>query len=677
MKKRFWSIRAADSGPVELRIFGDIGYWDDGDAVDADGFISELSQYKGREARVLIDSIGGNYVQGSRIAQAIREHFGSVTTVAVRRAYSMASLIWAAGNRREMYADARIMLHAPWIEKASGNWRELKTLSEELLSITKEFASEYSHYLGMTEDEVMAYMDGDNHFISADEALAMGLSDATISAPLPMVASFDASRFDEPAAAAVSREDAIMATEDQAAQTPAAPNVVEIRAAAVAEVQAQLRERNASIKTRFDALAKANPTSVDAIRAVYDEAIADTAIDLDAFTGKALAALAEQHPIAGAHSTRADLVADEADKRRDAVTSAILARAAVPSADGKPRNTQGNPFRGHTLMDLARDSLARAGIRTDGMGKMDLVAAAFTQGTSDFPILLENAMHKALQSSYALADHVWRRFCAVGSVSDFRAHNRYQIGSLGDLVPINELGEFQNKSIPDGRKQSVIIGTVGDLINISRQAVINDDLGAFVGLASQRGRAAANTIENTVFRTLALNVGRGPALSDALPIVDAGHNNISSVSAAPSVATLAEHKLVMRRQKDISGNNYLSLTPRILLLPDSLEDTARIINTAMYDPAATLSTKNQMTPNPYQGAYADIIGTPMLSGTAWYSFADPAIAPVIEVSFLDGVQEPFLEMEQGFTVDGARWKTRLDFGVSGVGYEGIVYNAGA
>jgi hypothetical protein len=97
----------------------------------------------------------------------------------------------------------------------------------------------------------------------------------------------------------------------------------------------------------------------------------------------------------------------------------------------------------------------------------------------------------------------------------------------------------------------------------------------------------------------------------------------------------------------------------------------------MYDPAATLSTKNPNTPNPYMGAYSDIIGTPRLSGTAWYAFADPSIAPVLEVSFLDGVQEPFLEMEQGFTVDGARWKTRLDFGVSGVGYEGVVRNAGA
>lgn len=677
MKKRFWAIRAADTGPVELRIFGDIGYWDDGDAVDADGFIAELSQYQGREARVLIDSIGGNYVQGSRIAQAIREHFGSVTTVVVRRAYSMASLIWAAGTRREMYADARIMLHAPWIKKASGNWIDMKAISDQLLSVTKDFAAEYSQYLGMTVDELMTYMDGENHFIGADDALAMGLSDATISAPLPMVAAFDDARFNDPVAAATHHQEAIMATEDKAAQTPAAPNVVEIKAAALDEVKAALRERNAGIKTRFDALAKANPSSVDAIRAVYDEAIADTDLDVNAFTDKALAALIPQAPVAGSHHTRAELLADEADKRREAVTASIMARAAIPEADGKVRSTAGNPFRGHSLMDLARDSLARAGVRVDGMTKMEVVGAAFTQSTSDFPVLMENVMHKTLQSSYAIAADTWRRFCATGSVSDFRAHNRYQIGSLGDLVPVNELGEFTNKPIPDGRKQSVIVGTYGDIINLSRQAVINDDLGAFVGLAAARGRAAARTVENKVYAVLGLNSGIGPLLSDGKAIIHADHGNIAAVVDKPTVLSIEGMVLKMAAQKDVSENDYLDLRPEIMLLPIGLELTARILNTAAYDPAATLSTKNQNTPNPYQGYFTDIIGTPRMSGTRWYVFANPAIAPVLEVSFLDGVQEPQMEMEQGFTVDGARWRTRLDFGVSGVGYEGIVSNAGA
>ena len=132
----------------------------------------------------------------------------------------------------------------------------------------------------------------------------------------------------------------------------------------------------------------------------------------------------------------------------------------------------------------------------------------------------------------------------------------------------------------------------------------------------------------------------------------------------------------MAAQKDISGHDYLDLRPSILLVPIGLDMTARVLNTSANDPAATGSSKNFLTPNPYQGYFADIVSSQRLVATKWYMLASPSVAPVLEVSFLNGVQEPVMEMETGFTVDGVSWKTRLDFGVSGVGYEGIVYNAG-
>ncbi len=38
---------------------------------------------------------------------------------------------------------------------------------------------------------------------------------------------------------------------------------------------------------------------------------------------------------------------------------------------------------------------------------------------------------------------------------------------------------------------------------------------------------------------------------------------------------------------------------------------------------------------------------------------------------------PYLESETGFTVDGTRWKVRLDFAIAGVDFRGAVTNAGA
>jgi hypothetical protein len=108
-------------------------------------------------------------------------------------------------------------------------------------------------------------------------------------------------------------------------------------------------------------------------------------------------------------------------------------------------------------------------------------------------------------------------------------------------------------------------------------------------------------------------------------------------------------------------------------VPLSLGGTARSINDALYDP----DTANKLQkPNIVNGLFRHIVDTPRLTGTRRYIFADPMEAPVIEVAFLDGAQEPYLEVQDGFDVDGARYKVRLDFGIAAVDYRGAVTNAG-
>lgn len=374
---------------------------------------------------------------------------------------------------------------------------------------------------------------------------------------------------------------------------------------------------------------------------------------------------------AGGHHNRASIVTDEADKQRAAAVESLLARAQVidPQTKSRVALAHDNPYRGHTLLDLARAALERCGVRTGGMDKRELVGRAFTQSGSDFPVLLESAMHKALQSAYAVAPDTWSRWCARGSVSDFRDHNRYRVGSLGNLDTLTELGEFRSKAIPDGEKASIRAGTRGNIINLSRQAIINDDLGAFVGLATMLGRAGSRTIEAAAYALLASN----PTMSDGKALFHADHGNIGT-AGAPTVASVDEARVLLAAQKDVSGNDFLDLRPAIWLGPLSLGGTARVINDAQYDP----DTANKLQrPNMVRGLFRDVVDTPRLSGTAWYLFADPADAPVIEVAFLDGSDVPFLEVEEGFSVDGARWKVRLDFGVAAIDYRGAVRNAGA
>ncbi len=378
--------------------------------------------------------------------------------------------------------------------------------------------------------------------------------------------------------------------------------------------------------------------------------------------------LATRDEAAGGHINRIEVTQDEQDLQRSAFAHALLGRAQVidPSTQRVFAVTGDNPLRGLTLLDLARRSLERAGVRTDGMQKLELVGRAFTQGGSDFPVLLENAMHKALQSAYALAPDTWSRWCATGTVTDFRAHNRYRLGSIGNLDAVNELGEFVNKTIPDGEKASITAGTKGNIINLSRQAIINDDLGAFIGLATTFGRAAKRTIEADAYAYLASN----PMLSDGKALFHADHGNLGT-TGAPSVTTIDEARVLLAKQKDVGGNDFLDLRAAVWLGPLSYGSAARVTNNAEYDP----DTANKLQrPNAVRGLFRDIVDTPRITDTKWYLFADPADAPVFEVAFLDGVTEPFLDQEEGFTVDGVRWKARLDYGIAAIDYRGAVRN---
>lgn len=471
------------------------------------------------------------------------------------------------------------------------------------------------------------------------------------------------------------------------ALAPAPAITTEQRTAAVTEE----RERVLGIQRRGATLGRPQTEIDEAVR--KGTSLADfTAAAVDARANETTIVVNKRDP-------RIEAGADRKDKFRSGAEAWLLERAGVMSiireaaklpewksvmqARGLSVETQTDPgeFRGARMLDLARQSLELGGQRSNGMLPMDLAGAALTQrsgtvgglaSTSDFPVLLENVLYKVLLATYMTTPDTWKRFCKIGSVQDFRASKRYRMGTFGSLSSLNESGEFVSKSIPDGEKQSLTAGTKGNIIGITRQAIINDDMGAFSSLATMLGRAAALTIEVDVYALLAQNAGLGPAMSDGNTLFHAAHNNITAGAAIGSAAIDAD-RIAMASQKDPSGNEILALTPAVLVLPIGLGGTARQINNGQYDFDVT---KFQI-PNRVGGLFRDIVDTARITGTRRYLFADPAIAPTIEVAFLDGQQQPFMDVQNGWRVDGVEWKVREDYGVAAIDFRGAVTNAGA
>jgi hypothetical protein len=348
-------------------------------------------------------------------------------------------------------------------------------------------------------------------------------------------------------------------------------------------------------------------------------------------------------------------------------------------------DADGGDARGSSLLDLARGALETKGVNTRGLNSTEIakraLSARFGQRdigpvtpSSDFSVLYENVMHKILLASYLTQETTWQRVCKSDTVSDvLRPSSRYRVGSFGTLDVSPEGAEIQHKVIPDGNKFSLYTQKYANIIGLSAEAIINDDMGANADIATRFGASYKLTLEKAFYALLAENSGMGPTMSDSLPFFHASRSNIGT-GAALSIASLDADRLQMKRQLDISGQEYLELSPSVLLVPTELSTAARQYNLMQYSDVAS---KFQV-PNAVQGLFRDIVDTPRLSGTRRYTFADIASAPAFVVAFLEGKgQAPSLEMREGWSTDGVEWRVKLYAKVQAFDPKGAMTNAGA
>lgn len=686
----WYEIRAkAGSDSAEVLIYGDIGesWWAD-ESITAKNLAEQLSEIEAERITVRINSFGGAVSDGLAIYNALRRHPADITTTNDGVAMSIASLIWMAGDVREVSENALTMIHAPW-GATVGNAQDLREMADTLDKFAEAMISAYRPS-GLPDDEIRALLtDGKDHFYTATEAVDMGFATA-ITAAIPVAANYFAhNRFTARREPPKPPEENIMAGKsgntdqapDPVATAPAVPDVASIEAAAQAKERDRIKARAGEIRQMFGKFVRNQ-----GVQALMDEMLDDTAIPMDQVSAKLLAKLGESaEPLA---STPRISMGETANEKWN-----IAAAAALQARCGLSKHDPQNHLNGRKLLDLARESLEIKGTSTRGMGQLDIAEAALKwsgkrarsqigvfasgigQTTSDFDVVLENTMHKALLAAWGNTPDVWSRICKIGSVSDFRAWNRLMPGSIGDIDTVTEGGEYLNKTIPDAVKESITVKRRGNIVAVTPEVLANDDLSYFSDVPAMFGRAAKRTIETAFFSLLTSASGAGPTLNEtSAALFSSTHGNLTTSGAVPSVTTIDVGRQTLASQKDPSSNEYLGLTPAIWLGPLSLGGTVRVINNSQYDP----DTANKLQRgNMVYGIFRDIIDTPRLTGNPWYMFADPAVSPVFEVVFLDGVQEPQMSQETEFRTSGLSWKVELPFGVGCIGWRGAYQNDGA
>ena len=443
-----------------------------------------------------------------------------------------------------------------------------------------------------------------------------------------------------------------------------------------AGARAELKTRNDSIITSLKPM-----IGIKAIAELQTQALADPSMTTDQVNAKALAVMAAHAaPNATDGSGHVQAGEDQRDKLRGAAVSFLMVRAGGDATKGMTAaeiasGRQGNPFNGMTLLEMARANLVAGGVNPSGWSKDKIVAAAITHSDSDFPHIFENVMHKTLLNNYNSVEQSWRQFCRVGTLADFRAHNRYYMGGFSDLLPVDQTGEYQDGTLNDAEKETITGQSKGRILNLSREMIINDDMGVFVSASGKLGQAAGRTLEKDVYALFALNSGAGPALVDGFNLFDAtNHKNVAASGAVVGSQTFDDARVGLGSQLDPSGNDFLNIQPAIWLGPLKYKGDADVVNASRYN----YDVQNKFEiPNKSYGMFGKIVGTPRLLSTPWYAFADPNVEPVFEVGFLDGVQEPQVASEQSFRSNGLAWRVIFDYGVAAIGFRGVWKNPGA
>lgn len=643
---------------AEVFIYSEIGdsWWNE--SVSAKGFIDQINALDVDEMKVRINSYGGSVSDGIAIHNAIKRHKAKVTTAVDGVAMSIASLIAMAGDEVEMAENALFMVHAPWTY-ADGNAVQLREIADQLDTWAAAMASSYASKTGKPYDECLALLtDGKDHYYTAAEALDEGFIDS-ISDALAIAASADKARaglkqfFANAAAAASNPQEKSMTTPNNpsAASLAATPDAAAIAAAQAAAVKAD-QERRQNIRA-----AAAPFSGNEAVAKLARECEDDVNCSVAAAREKILAKLGEgSTSAAGGHVVT---IEDERDKFRAAARSAVLARA------GLAKDDTANHLRGYTLLELARASLRMSGINANNLGKMELVAAAFTHGTSDFPLLLANIAEKSMLKGYEEAEETFQRWTSIGQLPDFKIAKRVDLNTFPALDLVPEGGEYHEATIGE-RGEQIQLATYGKMFSITRQAIINDDLDAFSKVPRKMGRAAVRTVGNLVYAVLTGN----PAMADGKALFHADHKNLLS-AAAPSTAAIDAMRVKMGLQK--LDDVPLNIRLQYLLVPLALEGTAKVCRESEFEVGGD---NNKSTPNSVRGTF-DVISDARLdanSATKWYGAASAAANDTIEVSYLDGVQTPTLEQQSGWSVDGVQFKVRLDAGVKALDFMTMARN---
>ncbi len=636
---------AAAAGSYDLLVYGDIGesWWSD--SVTAKSVVEQLNALDAgiTTINVRINSYGGSVADGLAIYNALR----------------------------------------PW-GGIAGNAKELRQYADVLDKFSESMADAYVEASGQSHEEILALLtDGEDHYYTGDEAVAAGFATSS-----PAAGDDDDHEPDEAARAfanhLLTRITGRGATARHAGlvvaaalrglpsvtapfnHTPAPgepdetmPNPTNDVSAALAADQTRRQAIRASFAP-FQARTDLNQTEItDLLRSCED----NHAMTPEAAGQKLLAILGRD--TAPTFNTFEPATARHASTHGNdfvlAATDALLLRGGIQVAKPHAGAADVAPLGLHGII---RACAQRSGRYTGG-NIAEAIRAALS--TSDFPAILENSLSKTLRTGYESEPQTYTGWSRLTTVPDFKEQSRVILGSAPDLKQVPEGGEYSYGSL-DEDKAKYAVSKWGVMIKFTWEALVNDDLGAFLRTTQAMGISAARAEADLIYATFAANSGAGPQMQDGVNLFHADHGNLATSTAKLDADALSKARVLLRRQTALGGG-AMNLPPRFLLVAPEHEQAAEVLLAASAR-AMNQGSDNELAPDWI--SKLELVVEARLSASRAYLLTSPQSVDTLERAWLEADNGPVVRENESFAVDSRDYKVRHVFGARWLDWRGAV-----
>jgi len=332
----------------------------------------------------------------------------------------------------------------------------------------------------------------------------------------------------------------------------------------------------------------------------------------------------------------------------------------------------GYEFRAMSLGRFMEQCVVLSGGRVS-MDTEQNIRAGF--GTVDAPTLLTEGATRTLVDSFLAVKVIWDRIARVVPVSDLKTHTRIRLTDAGYMEKVGSGGELKTGDLGEDTYTQKA-DTYGRMFTLTREMVINDDIGAFLQIPRMIGRQGSLAIEKALFDLILANTGS---------FFGSGNSNyISGSDTVLSIDSLTALEALFLEQVD-SDSRPIIVLPEILLVPPALKALAERLMKSEKVVVTGSTDAEEGDANPHAGKWtvesspylADSISTSG-SDTAFYLFGNPNDIAAFEVAFLRGVRIPTIErVDMPANVLGIGWRGYHDFGVNQANHEGAAMSKGA